>query len=632
MLWPRYEDPADLTGIEAVPLGQRGLPDSTYALLARAARRWPHHPALKVMADADHWQDPWRCTYAQLLAAVHRSANLLYSLGVRRTDAVALIAPNSAELIVATLAAQLAGIAAPINGSLSRHHIEELLRRSGARVLIAGGPALSDDNWRTAIDLVRDGVVDTVLALRHTEDDVPLSPPAAAGTRIGYLHELAAACEAGYFVGTPPADSDLAALLHTGGTTGVPKLAAHRHCGQVANAWMIAASPLFDGDATLFSALPLFHANALIVSVLAPLFKGRPVLWAGPLGYRDPALYPHFWRILAHHRITMMSAVPTVYAALADHPVDADISHLRYGIVGASPLPQAVRERVERDIGIVLVEGYGLTEATCASALNLPADPRPGTVGQRMPYQQAKVVRVHDDGRWTELPTGAVGVLALSGPTVFPGYVVGRTDTSYRLDGLGSLADGWLDTGDLAHLDADGFIHLHGRAKDLIIRGGHNIDPAVIEEALLSCPEVASAAAVGRPDAHAGEVPVAYVTLAPGTRRTAGEILTWAAQRVPEPVAAPKTVTVLDELPLTAVGKPYKPALRADATRRAVEDALSGVAGVHAVDTTVEDGTIVTTVALQPGADDRAVEAALNRFAVQWKTIHVPSAGKTTSE
>ncbi|MGW5109903.1 acyl-CoA synthetase [Nocardia sp. NPDC004123] len=620
LLWPRYSGPEDLSVIESVPLAERGLPESTYALLVRAARRWPDRTAVTVLPDASTWREPVQRTYSQLLADVHRCANLLHALGVRRGDAVALIAPNCAESIPATLAAQLAGIAAPINGGLSRAHIAELLHRSGARVLIAAGPELAADIWESASELASQGLLDAVLMLRPTAaatETVPL--PVIDGVRIGYLDTLAAEHDWAAFAGEPPAATHLAALFHTGGTTGVPKLAAHRQSAEVANAWMIAANSLLDEDAVVFAALPLFHVNALVVTLLAPLFRGQSVVWAGPLGYRDFALYGEFWNIVAHYRIAAMSAVPTVYAVLAQCPIGADISSLRYAMVGASPLPAAVRENFQAHTGVTLVEGYGLTEATCATARSFPDLPRPGSVGQRMPYQQVKVVRTSEDGVWTELPAGETGILVIGGPTVFAGYVTGRSEHGHLLDGLGAVVDGWLSTGDLAHVDADGFVHLHGRAKDLIIRGGHNLDPAVIEDALLSHPQVTSAGAVGRPDVHAGEVPVAYVTLAPGAEVSEAELAAWAGERVPERAATPKTVTVLDVLPVTDVGKPYKLALRADATRREVQDALAGVEAVLGVTAQVEDGAIVTVVELGPEAVEGAVEAILGRYAITWK-------------
>ncbi|MVU77255.1 acyl-CoA synthetase [Nocardia sp. ET3-3] len=617
LLWPRYDGPEDLAAIEAVPLEARGLPDSTYALLVRAATRWPERTAITVLPDAARWREPLRRSYSELLADVHRYANLLHELGVRRTDAVALIAPNCAELIPATLAAQLAGIAAPINGGLSHEHVAELLRRSGARVLIAAGSELAPETWNAACELAAQGLLDALLVLRPTAAPEP-SPtlPGIDGLRVGYLDTLAAEQDSSRFRGAPPTASDLAALFHTGGTTGVPKLAAHRHSGEVSNAWMIAANSMLDERSVVFAALPLFHVNALVVTLLAPLFRGQPVVWAGPLGYRDFTLYAEFWNIVAHYRIATMSAVPTVYAVLAQCPIDTDITSLRYAMVGASPLPLAVRENFQLHTGVTLVEGYGLTEATCATARSFPDAPRPGAVGQRMPYQQVAVVRTAEDGVWETLPAGETGVLVISGPTIFAGYVTGRDDHGHRLDGLGTVVDGWLSTGDLAHIDDAGFIHLHGRAKDLIIRGGHNIDPASIEDALLSHPLVSAAGAVGRPDVHAGEVPVAYVALTAGAEVAEAELVAWAAERVHERAAAPKTVTILDALPVTDVGKPYKLGLRADATRRELLDALADTTGVADIAAAVQDGAIVATVVLNPDADSATAEAILSRYAI----------------
>ena len=437
--------------------------------------------------------------------------------------------------------------------------------------------------------------------------------------RVGHLSALAAEQPHDRFVGEAPSATDLAALFHTGGTTGTPKLAAHTHANEVSDAWMIAAIGLLDAESVVFAALPLFHVNALVVTLLAPLFKGQRVVWAGPLGYRDTKLFANFWRVVERYRISFMSGVPTIYAALADRPVDADISSLRFALVGASPLPKAVREKFESATGVPLLEGYGLTEATCASARSFVDHPVPGSVGQRLPYQQVKTIEVTADGEWVDVPTGEVGVLAIGGPTVFPGYVVDRGPDGPVLDGLGKLRERWLDTGDLAWVDDDGFVHLAGRAKDLIIRGGHNIDPAVIENALMAHPAVAAAQAVGRPDVHSGEVPVAFVTLAAGTEATPEELRAWASDRVPEQAAAPKTVTVLDTIPVTLVGKPFKPALRAEATREAVAEALRDVPGVTGVRAVVEGGVVVTVVELTDGSDKARIKETLDRFAITYR-------------
>lgn len=619
LLWPRYATPADLEDIESIPLAQRGLPESTYDLLVRAATLWPDRPAVSVLPDATRWEAPTHRTFAELLAAVHRTANLLRDLGVQREDAVAIISPNCDELITATLAAQLAGIAAPINGALSADHIADLVQRSGAKVLIGAAPELDAASWDTARHLTNAGVLDTVLLLRPTGDRANFTLTSRVdGATVAYMSQLAEKYDDSAFSGDLPAPEDLAALFHTGGTTGKPKPAAHTHANEVADAWMIAANTLLDEDSVLFAGLPLFHVNALIVTLLAPLLRGQQAVWAGPQGYRDTALYANFWKIVQHYGISAMSAVPTVYAVLAQIPVDAEISSLRYALVGASALPAAVRKDFESHTGVPLVEGYGLTEGTCASVRSFPDHPRPGSVGQRLPYQQVKTMRIDEDGRWWDLPAGEVGNLAISGPTVFPGYVTARTSDGYVLDGLGKLNDGWLDTGDLAWLDDDGFVHLTGRAKDLIIRGGHNIDPATIEDALLAHPDVTGAAAVGRPDAHAGEVPVAYVTVTPGAFVVEDELQAWAAKHVAERAAVPKSVTIIDALPVTAVGKPYKLSLRADAARGAVEEALAGAVGVDGVEARVDDGSIVVVVSVDSGADAEVINATLGRYTLTW--------------
>lgn len=581
VLWPTYEQPGDLAAIESLPLASRGLPESTYEILARAATLWADRPAMTVLPGADLWLRGQTSTFAQLRDQVHRIANLFHAHGVGRTTAVGLLSPNTGLLPAALLAAQLAGTAAPVNPALGADHVERLLRLSGARVLVAAGPELDEAAWEAARAVAESLGCSALFALRPlgAADPAPELCP-VDGVTVGYLDAAAATQPTGLLPGVvPPGPDDLAAYFHTGGTTGAPKLAAHTHANEVADAWMIAANSLLDEDSVLFAGLPLFHVNAVVVTLLAPLLRGQHGVWAGPLGYRDPALFTALWKIVEHFRVSTMSAVPTVYAGLARVPVDADISSMRFAIVGASPLPPVVRQAFERNTGVPLCEGYGLTEATCGSARGfLGEHHRPGAVGQRMPYQSAKTVHIDADGRWHDLPPGEPGILVIGGPTVFPGYVVGHDGDGPKLDHLGTVRDGRLSTGDLAIVDPDGFIRLAGRAKDVIIRGGHNIDPAVIEDALLAHPAVTAAAAVGRPDPHAGEVPVAYVTVVEGTTDVGpADLIAFAAQQVPERAAAPKDVVVVPALPMTHIGKLAKVPLRHDAIRRVVADVLAGL-------------------------------------------------------
>jgi fatty-acyl-CoA synthase len=372
----------------------------------------------------------------------------------------------------------------------------------------------------------------------------------------------------------------------------------------------------------MLGGLPLFHVNALIVTGIAPMINGARVVWPGPAGYRDKALYARFWQIIEHYRIAAMSAVPTVYGALTQVPVDADISSLRLPIVGASPLPSSVREAFARHTGCRLLEGYGLTEATCASTWNRPGEERAGSVGRALPGQRVKAIRTASDGSWTDCAPGETGVLAIGGPAVFAGYVTGHDAGGPQVSRENVVIDGWLNTGDLGRVDADGFVYLTGRAKDLIIRSGHNIDPRTIEEALLAHPAVRDVAAVGRPDRYSGEVPVAYVVPDGPGRLDEAELIAWAASAIGEPAARPKHVYPVDAIPVTAVGKQFKPALSADAAVRAITDALAE-AGLPEARATAdyEDGQLVVTVA---GADPSRVRDAVAGFALIIRYAQAP--------
>jgi fatty-acyl-CoA synthase len=622
---PTVFDPGDLAAIEAAPLSDRDIPASTYDAVVRAARRWPDQQAQAFMPDGSRWAHALSWSYKDLAGHVNRMANLLADLGVRRTDVVGLVSPNTAELIPALLAAQTAGIAAPVNPALRAQDVIDLLRQARVKVLIAAGPELHPQVWQLARQAAAEIGATALLALRPTQ---PQGPPPdlepVPGLLVDYLAVLTADHPDDRLVGmVPPRSDDVAAFFHTGGTTGLPKLAAHTHSNEMADAWSIDVVSGLGEDATTLAALPLFHVNAVMVTLLSPLLRGRPVLWAGPLGYRDPQLMQAFWRIVERYRVTAMSGVPTVYSTLTAVPVDADISSLATCIVGAAALPRAVAEAWSAHTGRPLLEGYGLTEATCASAVNPLDRPKPGSVGRRLPYQQIKAVAVDQTAHtWTDLPAGAVGTIVIAGPTVFPGYLVGWDGDRPVVDGAGKLRDGWLDTGDLGSVDAEGYVTLTGRAKDLIIRGGHNIEPRVVEDALLSHPLVRDASVVGRIDRHAGEVPVAYVVVSEDV--DPGELVAWAAARVPESAAAPKTVTILPALPLTAVGKPFKVPLRCDAARQELAAPLRAL-GLDLPDDgswcVEDDGRLIVAVTVPDGTLAERVAELLDSYTIERRIV-----------
>ncbi|WP_336214913.1 acyl-CoA synthetase [Nonomuraea sp. LPB2021202275-12-8] len=593
--------PQDLPLVEAVPLAERDLPASTYELLHRTATATPRAPALHLLGEGP--EVTW--SYGDLLARVHQAANLYTSLGLAPGGTVGMLLPTSGHTYAALLGAQAVGIANPVNPMLADHHIIDIFTLTRAEILVVAGSGMNRELWEKALRVAR--------GLPHLRALVVAGDNAAIDAGyvprgVGDFERLTAEQPGDLLIAHHrPGPQDLAAYFHTGGTTGTPKIAPHTHSMEVYMAWALGCSGAYAGDDVVtLAGLPLFHVNALHVTGLAPFMHGASVASLGPLGYRDKTLMADFWRIVERYRVTAFSAVPTVYVNLPPIPEEVDISSLRAGVVGAAPLPRRVRAAFEEAANVPMLEGYGLTEATCASASTPALAPCPGSVGLRLPYQQIKAVTVDADGRpSSDCPPGHAGVLAIKGPAVFPGYL--GPDGP---DPTGMIFDGWLVTGDLGHVDADGYVYLTGRAKDLIMRGGHNIDPRWIEESLLAHPDVTGAAAVGRPDAHSGEVPVAYVTVAGPV--TEPDLLAWAGAHAIEPAAAPKAVHIVASLPTTTVGKLYKPELIADSVRRVIADLDSrGTAEV-----VLEDGRPVVLI-----GPDAELAAALDRYPIHYRLV-----------
>jgi fatty-acyl-CoA synthase len=364
----------------------------------------------------------------------------------------------------------------------------------------------------------------------------------------------------------------LAALFHTGGTTGLPKLARHTHGALALAAWT--NTLIFDlGPGTvMINPLPQFHVGGSIIGGLAPFATGWTVLLPTPLGARNPNVVRDFWSIVERNKVTVGGAVPTSLAAIMNVPRgEHDLSSLKVFVSGGSTVPVELIRRIESEIGVPVVEGYGMTEVHCYSTMNpMHGERRPGSVGLRLPYTEVRIADVGADGTIRgDCPLGTIGHVLMRGPQVTPGYLDSRHDKGAM------LADGWLDSGDLGRLDADGYLWLTGRSKDLIIRGGHNIDPIVIEEALVRHPAVETAAAVGLPDTYAGELPMAFVQLRPGAEVGAEELREFCRKEIPERAAVPVQVVPIPQMPLTGVGKIFKPALRLDAAQRAFEAALA---------------------------------------------------------
>lgn len=268
---------------------------------------------------------------------------------------------------------------------------------------------------------------------------------------------------------------------------------------------------------------------------------------ATPAGYRTPHLIPHFWEIVATHKVSSYSGVPTIFSALMQVPVGGwDTSSQTVAICGAASMPAEIIRRFERHTGQRILEGYGLTEGTCASSVNPErGESRAGSIGMRMPWQDMRAMLLDEQGQWQrDAEVDEVGIVCISGPNVFAGYL----DETHNKGTWFETPDGrrWFNTGDLGRCDGEGCFWLTGRKKELIIRGGHNIDPRSIEDVLAAHPAVAMCAAVGRPDSYAGELPVAYVQLRTRAEVGVDELQEYASLHIAERAAVPKDAILID--------------------------------------------------------------------------------------
>jgi acyl-CoA synthetase (AMP-forming)/AMP-acid ligase II len=418
-----------------------------------------------------------------------------------------------------------------------------------------------------------------------------------------------------------PAEDRVACYFHTGGTTGMPKVAQHKYSGLVYNGW-VGHRLLFSENDNIMCPLPLFHVFACHVILMAAISSGAHVVFPTPQGYRGEGVFDNFWKLVERWKITFIITVPTAISAKMQRPIDADVSTVKTAFSGSAPLPLELFRRFEKATGVTLVEGYGLTEATCLVSCN-PTDgvKKVGSIGIPFPHTKVRIVKGTNNGP-IDAGVDEIGEICISNPGVYPGHTYTEEDKNKDL-----YYDGkFLRTGDLGRVDEDGYLWITGRAKDLIIRGGHNIDPAEIEEALLGHEAVAFAGAIGQPDAHSGEVPCAFVELVDGASVTEEELLVFCRERVHERAAQPKHLTIMDELPKTAVGKIFKPDLRKHAITRVFNGTLAKADCDARVVSVIDDKKrgLVAQVVMN-GATEARVGDLLGEFTNPWEVVRSSS-------
>jgi len=602
----------DVERLEARPLAEALPVQSTYEIFVNSAAAFGDKTALAFLPAADPAAEPIRWSYAQLLTGIHQTANLLHHLGVGPQDAVAVLLPGCLEYHLALWGGEAAGIVQPLNPMLTDEKIAAMMTLARAKVLIAYGGEGDLGYWSKALRL-RALVPTLTTVLRVAPHDeatgtTPALPP-------GVLDLAARRQHPGDHLvsGRRIVASDIAAYFHTGGTTGAPKLARHSHGAQVFTAWGSVQMQGIRPEDVGINGYPLFHVAGVLPGSLAALSAGVETIIPTTGLFRNREVIANYWRLVERYRCTYLSAVPTVLAALANVPLDgADIATLRYCRTGAAILAPELAARFERLFGLHIHESLGMTEMAGISTITPPGVNAPaGCVGWRLPYTQLRVVGLNAQGNASDqdLPPGQPGMVLFQSPNLFSGFL-DAADTAKAF-----THDGWLATGDLGFVDDQGRLHLSGRSKDLIIRSGHNIDPKVIEDALGAHPAVQLCAAVGAPDAYAGELPVVYATLVPGAPAvTEAELLAFTAERVDEAVARPRWVQVLQTMPVTNVGKIYKPDLRQRAACHTVQALVDGVCG-QATDglrpQVQPEGDNAVRVTVAPGPDADALQARL---------------------
>ncbi|WP_128000263.1 AMP-binding protein [Piscinibacter defluvii] len=518
------------------------LSDTTvHDLLAQAAGRWPERDAAVFVAQGVRW------TWAQLRAEVEAAAAGLARLGVAKGDRVGIWSPNRSEWLVTQFAtARLGAILVNINPAYRLSELEYALNKAGVSVLVSAA-AFKTSNYLGMLQNLgvdASGRSPRLPALRHV---VRLGEEATAG-----MLNWPALCErqAGAAPLQVPAlhCHEPINIQFTSGTTGAPKGATLTHHNIVNNAIAVARCMRLGPEDALCIPVPLYHCFGMVLAVLACVSAGARMVFPGE-GFDARATLAAVER----ERCTALHGVPTMFIAELDHPEFRlfDLASLRTGIMAGAPCPIEVMRRVQADMHMHEVTiAYGMTETSPVSfqsATDDPLEKRVTTVGRVLPHLEVKIVDL--DGN--TVPVGEKGELCTRGYSVMQGY---WDDPERTAD---AIRDGWMHTGDLATLDAEGYCNIVGRVKDMVIRGGENVYPREVEEFLFRHPKIAAVQVFGVPDARYGEELCAWIITRPDTACTEDEVRDFCRDQIAH-YKVPRYIRFVDELPVTVTGKPQK--------------------------------------------------------------------------
>jgi fatty-acyl-CoA synthase len=559
----------------------------------------PEAPALIYLRTARD-PAPVVTTAGEFLGLMNAIRQWLRREGVGPDDVVAVLAPNCTATAAVYWTAMSSATVLPVNLLFSRDAIVALVNAARARILFTPPPGAPG------------GLFEKVEGLEKSAPTLKRIVALPLDGRVAFDGE--AICPiADRDDEAAPSPDQTAALLPTGGTTGTPKIVplTHRNIVSSSIGAMLAAGV---GSTDRFmTALPIFHVGGAFCTSLPALGAGGALVIPTAAGFRNPEVVSNQWRMIAEHGVTLGGGVPTMLAAAADVPLDgADLSRLRLCIVGGSICPPEIEKRfLAVWPGDYVRQIYGMTEFA-GSITQTPHDRAQEPMSAGLPVALAEVA-VLSGG---ELHTGCstpTGEILVRGPQMFSGYLGRPPETQ-------PFYEGWLRSGDLGRIGAHGEVYITGRAKDLIIRGGHNIDPAAIEDVALRFPGVGLAAAVGRPDPYAGETPMLFVTPAAGANIDRAALADFLQANVMEPPARPRAIEVITDMPVTPIGKIFKPRLREIAAEVAALDALAVALPGAACNVTAahNEGGLILSVRV-PASGIEAARAELGKLPVAFE-------------
>lgn len=605
----------DIHAIEAQPYENHVTARNLYDLFLATAQHCGAQQALTVLRSPDPDDVGVSLTHTELLQTVTEAANLFRGLGLGPDNGVAaFLTPTLPELPTLLLGAQVAGIASTLNYLLSPDAIVDLLNAQSATILVIPAAHLDQTCWDKA-----QGLRKIVPTLKH----VLVIGGSELPTDFMALSQALLPCPRDPLSFTPSNDPNtVCALFHTGGTTGRPKLVPLTHGNQIHAAFGFGQVFGYDDTDAVINGFPFFHVGGTMTTGLAIIAAGGHMIVPSPYALRPPEVLQAYWQLVESFAATVVSGVPTSIASMTQAwQTERNTSSVRMAVTGGAVLPAVVATQFQETTGVQLFETYGMTETAAAIAFT-PSQNAPimGSVGLRAPYSQTRIVSV--DAPDTECGPGQSGLVQVRGPQVFSGYFEAAQN-------IGVLDDaGWLSTGDIGYLTPDEWLVLTGREKDLIVRSGHNIDPSAIEDVANRHPDVQISAAVGMPDQYAGEVPMLFVVPKPNATINLTDLQEMLVAELHEPPARPRRILVINALPVTAVGKIFKPDLREQAIVEKVRLDVAQLCGnTVSLNVSVHTGPQNRTevrVALS-GATNDQITALTEKLAALPQTYHLTS-------